>query len=480
MKSSNYLPPVDQELPYDDPDMMFEEESVRKDYDETSNSNNNKISYKVIEAKPYDPSKEPFSNVCGLDYQKNELLNVVNWFKNSKELKKRNLSIPKGVILFGEPGNGKTLLMKEIIDIVEAPVFLFEGNCSDIPGSINEVFVKARERGHAVVIIDELDLLINKDRLTARTLQENLDGVESTDDILVICATNSIYEIPDALQRHGRLDKIMHIPKPRSNISSTLLEKYFKEYNVELPDDYDAEGMGLFLYGLSCSGIKAVVNDCLLRNGFENITTEMIEESICRIEEKFYRGKAQLEYNVSVHEAGHAIMAMSYPQYFKVGRINLRESGGITSAEQVNDKDLTFDKNIADIEIGMAGFVAEKLVCGKCSEGSEEDLNKVRCIAEHLVNESGYSSLSITLPEVNPYQRRESQLKLRNNEKIIESLLRKCERRVYRYLKKHVNEIKAIADALHVKKRLKTSEILEIVNSKLKNIEFSYIRAHIN
>ena len=147
-------------------------------------------SFEVIYGYQLEEGEEPLSRVIGHENQKKEILNVIGWFKRSKELKEKGVSIPRGVILFGDPGNGKSLLIKEIIRCVDAPVFVFQGEQTNIVQGIVDVFREAREAGHAIIVIDELDLLINKERRVVRALQENLDGVESNDDILVLAATN--------------------------------------------------------------------------------------------------------------------------------------------------------------------------------------------------------------------------------------------------------------------------------------------------
>ena len=140
--------------------------------------------YQYIDAEKMTKEEKPLGKVIGHEAQKKELLSVLDWFKHSKELKEKGVSIPKGVLLFGEPGNGKSLLIKEIIRYSEAPVFVFQGEQMNVVEGIYEMFKKANEAGHAVIVIDELDLLINKERRVVRALQENMDGVESSDDIL--------------------------------------------------------------------------------------------------------------------------------------------------------------------------------------------------------------------------------------------------------------------------------------------------------
>ena len=289
--------------------------------------------YELVYGEKLEKDEEPLSRVIGHENQKKELLLVVDWFKRSKELKEKGVSIPKGVILFGAPGNGKSLLIKEIIRYADAPVFIFQGEQENVVEGIVETFKKAREAGHAIIVFDELDLLIDKERRVIRALQENLDGVESSDDILVLAATNDIDDIPGALLRHGRLEKLIKVPYPTGEEALELLKKHFEEFNLKFPDDFDEEEMALSLNGISCAGVKSVVNDLVLRNGFENITTDMIFTSIYNITDRVKDRLEKDNLDVAIHEAGHAVVAKSFPQYFS---INSRQAHTVVSHALVN------------------------------------------------------------------------------------------------------------------------------------------------
>lgn len=407
--------------------------------------------------------EEPMKNVIGHDNQKKELLSVVEWFKKAKELKAKGISIPKGVILFGAPGNGKSLLIKEIIKCVGAPAFILRGDDDNVVKGIVDMFKQARETGHAVIVIDELDLLINRERRVARALQENLDGVESDDDILVLTATNDLDEIPDALMRNGRLEKLIHIPYPNGEEALNLLKMHFNEFKVKLPDDFDEEEVSLSLNHISCAGVKAIVNDIVLRNGFENITSEMIFQSIYNITDRVKDAIEKDNIEVSVHEASHALVASSFPEYFFINRLNISGASGEFHAKEVTPGFWPYEKVIADIKISMAGIIGQKVLFGRGSRGCDEDLQRARISAYNIINMNGYSSCWETLPPVRNGSRIETPIKRRKMERKIERLLRKCERETTRLIKKNRQKIKQLGDLLFEKKHLKASEILSII-----------------
>lgn len=405
----------------------------------------------------------PLGNVVGLETQKKELLLVIDWFKRSKELKAKGVSIPKGVILFGKPGNGKSLLIKEIINCCEAHVFIFQGGQNNIVEGINETFKKAKEVGHSIIVIDELDLLINCENRVVRVLQERLDGVESNDDILVLTATNSLGDIPGPLLRHGRLEKMISVPPPSGENALMLFKKHYEALGLSYPEDFDDEEMILSLNGVNCVGIKSLVNDIVLRNGFDNITTEMIDESVNNIIGRVKSSNIINNLDVAIHEAGHAIVAKSFPQYFVVNRLTIHNQGGDCSVKEVKEGFWPYKKAIANIKISMAGLIAQKIITGNGSLGCDEDLQRARNSAYNLLNICGYSSCWETLPMIRQGARLETAKKRRGMERKIERLLRKCEKDTTKYIKAHREQIAKLGNLLLAKQHLKSSEIMAIV-----------------
>ena len=419
------------------------------------------ISFEAIYNTKIGSEEKPLGRVVGHENQKKEILSIIEWFRNSKELREKGISIPRGVILFGQPGNGKSLLIKEIIRCCEAPVFVFKGEEENVVGGIVEVFKKARETGHAIIVIDELDLLIDKEKRVTRALQECLDGVESSDDILVLTATNDINEIPDALLRNGRLEKLIRVPYLKGEEAFQLLKKHFNDFNVLLPDDLDEEELSLSLNRITCAGIKAIVNDVILRNGFNDITSEMIDNSIYNITDRVKDAPEEDNLEVAIHEAGHAVVAKSFPKFFMINRLNISGASGEFHAKEVDKDFWPFEKVIADIKISMAGLLSQKIICGRGTVGSIEDLEHARHKAYRMLNVEGYSSCWETLP---PREGREDTfIKRRKMERKIEALLRRCEKETSKYIKKHKKEINELGKLLFEKKHLKSSEILACI-----------------
>ena len=457
---------VDEQLSIEE---LFDNTFKKVTYDEVpeekeKNQDGIKYPYEYIEPKRLNDNEVPLSEVVGLENQKKELLNVVDWFKRSKELKAKGISIPRAALLFGAPGLGKSMLIKEIIKCCGAPVFVFKGEKDNaVVEGIIETFKKARETGHAVIVFDELDLLLNKERRVIRALQECMDGVESDDDILVLAATNDLEEVPGALLRHGRFDKLIAVPYPRGKDALELFKRHMNEFKVKLPDDFDDEEMELSLNNISCAGIKAIVNDLLLRNGFENITTEMIDNSIYNITDRVKTTPEEDNLEVSTHEASHCVVAREFKQYFDINRLNISGASGCFHAREVEKGFWPYEKVLADIKICMAGIIGQKVLFGRASRGAEHDLQCARKDAYNLLNISGYSSCWETLPTVAPGSRTETQKKRRKMERKIEKLLKHCEKETYNIVKKNKDKIMSLAKLLFEKKHLKSSEILAVI-----------------
>ena len=403
-------------------------------------------------------------------YQKEELLNVINWFNNRSFYKEKGISIPKGIIMYGEPGNGKSLFIKEIINYVNAPVLVFQGDTRDVVEGVYEVFKKAREIGHSIIVFDELDLLINKERRVIRALQDNLDGVESFDDVLVVAATNELYDIPSPLLRSGRLEKTIFVPCPNEKEAISYFKKQINDFGLSISKDVDFDELALSLHGVNYADIKSIVNDIVLRNGFVEIDEEMIDNSILFITDSknSYNRESNEEneekdnFMIAIHEASHAVMARSFSDYYIIKRLIMNDIDGEFSVKEVRRGYWPSEKGIASIKISLAGVIGQKLFFKESSFGVESDLQRARSNIYRLYNLCGYRKCSDTLPGEGSY-RRESFIKLRKMERKIEKKFRKLEKEVKSFIKKHKNDIYRLALELNDKKRLKQSEILAII-----------------
>lgn len=419
--------------------------------------------YRLIQSSALKEGEDPFSEVIGQENQKKELCRVINWFNHSKEWMEKGICIPRGVLLYGRPGTGKTLIMRALIRVSQCPVLVYQGQSKNPAQALMETFKKAKNLSHAVILIDELDLVVHQRPDVQRVLQQNMDGVESMGDILVIAAVNHLVRIPDALQRSGRFSKVMSIDLPTFEERKQLFRYFCSQYHLTLPEDIDESGISYSLDNKTGADIKELVNDIILRNGYENITQEKIEESINYLED-IYGYPKKPKKNVAYHEAAHCIMAMKYPEFFVIDSMNLNDDGGHFKRPIIDENDCNYEMLLADIRTLFAGNVAEKIFFKTASVGCDSDLNNARQRAYQLVNRVGYCSCWRTLPISNDSNRRESQKKLRNNERKIEAILKKCERETKWYLRRHKKEIQVLGDLLFEKSHLNKKEIMKCLN----------------
>lgn len=406
---------------------------------------------------------DALKNVIGHEKQKKEIADIISWFNNSKELRAKGLTILKGILLYGTPGNGKTLIIKELVKAVDVPTFVFNITSPDVSRDLAKLFEDAKKEEKAVVVLDELDLLIDKDGKVVKVLQDCLDGMSSSDNILVIAATNHFRSIPSPLTRSGRLERVIEIGYPNNEEAAEAFKKYFADFKVKLPEDFDEEDVGATLSCHSFASIKSVVNYLFLKNGFENITNDMIYDSIFYVTNISKDANQKEHLEVAVHEAGHAVVANAFPEYFTVNRVRIDGASGFFIAKETDEAYWPYQKVIAHIQISMAGLLAQKHFFKTGSRGVDDDLQAARVCAYNLITQNGYSSCWETLPTVSEKSRQETQFKRRRIERKIERLLRDCERRTKKLIKKHEKEIMDLSQLLLNKKHLRSSEILEVI-----------------
>ena len=210
--------------------------------------------------------------------------------------------------------------------------------------------------------------------------------------------------------------------------------------------------------------IKSIANEVVLKNGFSNITSDMIYESIFSITNKIKDNTQADNYQHAVHEAGHALVASS-SSFFKIGRLTINNNGGYLSVVDSDRNFWTHEKMMDDIQIACAGLIAEKVVFRTGGDGCDQDMQRVYKTAARAINRVGYISCSKTLPEVEPYKyiRNETEERRSRNEKEIEKLIKKCERKVTRFLKKNKRALITLANELFQRKNLKSFEVAHII-----------------
>ena len=361
-------------------------------------------SMNIFEKKSQEKAKKvSFTDIIGLDEIKNELLFIVSLMKNNAV--DSNIRIPKGILLEGPPGNGKTMLAQAIA--TEADVNFLAINASDLADkflgetgkAIRKVFDKAKHNAPCVLFIDEIDAIgakrvqnpqdsIDKElNGVINTLLTKLDGVSECSGVTVIAATNMASSLDPALIRPGRFDKQFYIPNPDSDARKELLANYLDDSTKE---KYDYDNLVSKTRGCSCAEIESIVNEAKLIVLKEDVG-ELDESSIIKAIKQFRlkglsKGNAKLsareKETIAIHEAGHAIVGHYFANK-SIGEISIcpttSGAGGYTQTESKGNDNLIYtDEVFGDIVMLFGGKAAESVMLGgseKISLGSDEDIN---------------------------------------------------------------------------------------------------------
>lgn len=399
-----------------------------------------------------------FDNIIGYDYVKKELELIIGWYNNDEFLNNRNAKLPSGIIFYGPPGNGKTFFIRELINHFKDRAFVIEGDNDNILDEITSTYKKARENKLSLVLIDEIDLLVDKDSKALRVLQDEIDGVgKGNERILTLATTNHLYDIPDSLLRTGRFDRMIMIDAPENEDKKKILNYYFDKLNVKTKfKDYE---IVLNLLGhKSCSDIMSICNDCYFRFNNEIITEEKLAESISKLDSENSNFMGNKTRHTAYHEIGHYLMIKKHSKFFNVFEVKFTDSGGVCKFGEKEGAYLSTDVALADIEIGLGGLAAQKVIYGSFTVGAEDDLEKVRDKVNYYVNRLSHKSITNILKSYSNYRRMESEKTRYKNEKIANRLLIKCYKNTLKYLKKHKEEIIKYGDMLYEKGYLLASD----------------------
>lgn len=440
-----------------------------------------------------DQIKVNFDSVAGAEEAKEEIKDIVNFLKNPEKYNRLGGKLPHGVLLTGEPGNGKTLLAKAVAGEANCPFFSISG--SDFvevfvgtgAARVRELFSEARKHKAAIIFIDEIDSIGQKRSLsginsgnseqeqTLNQLLAEMDGFNSTDNIVVIGATNRVDILDKALLRPGRFDRHIEISYPNLESRFEILKIHSKDKKID--PNLDLFKIARGTPGFSGADLSNLINEATIiasKHNQDLVTIENFEEA----RDKILLGNpihtkilSEDEKKITAfHEAGHALMILLNPKYcdplHKVTIAPRSKALGLTSWIPEKDKYLSSrDELITSIIISLGGRAAEEVVFNEVSTGASSDFKMASDIAYAMVCDYGMSKNLGQVIYKHPYRGdhfySENAVEKIDNE--VRSIIDECYKKTIALLKANRDKLDKLSFALLEKGTMNADEIYQLL-----------------
>ncbi len=445
--------------------------------------------------------KVDFKDVAGMEEAKVEIIEIVDFLKNSKKYTRLGGKIPKGVLLVGPPGTGKTLLAKAVAGEADVPFFSMSG--SDFvemfvgvgASRVRDLFKQAKDKSPCIIFIDEIDAIgrargknanFNSNDERENTLNQlltEMDGFESNSGVIIIAATNRADILDNALTRAGRFDRQIHVELPDMKERKEIFLVHTK--NLKLGKDVDLNLFSKQTPGFSGADIANVCNESALiaaRNGHNEITKQDFLDAIDRIigglEKRHKLITPEEKKTIAYHEGGHATISWILPYSHPLVKVTIVPRGKALGAAwyMPEERQLTTKEQILDeMCSALGGRASEEINFGKISTGALNDLEKVTKQAYAMVtyfgmspeignisfyDSSGRNDYSFT----KPYSEKVAELIDKEVKKIIDEQYERAKR----ILREHADGLKKLAEKL-LEKEVIFAEDLENIFGKRKD-----------
>lgn len=388
---------------------------------QAQNSTNQAMSFGKSRARMVDKEKQKttFKDVAGAEEAKSELIEVVDFLKNPSKYTSMGAKIPKGVLLVGAPGTGKTLLARAVAGEAGVPFFNISGSefvemfVGVGASRVRDLFKKAKRNAPCIVFIDEIDAVGrqrgaglgggNDEReQTLNQILTEMDGFEQDTNIIVMSATNRPDVLDPALLRPGRFDRRIVVDVPDINDREAILKVHAR--NKQIAKNTDIRKIAAHTPGFTGADLENLMNEAAIlaaKNNQKLITQDDLEKSIEKVmmgPERKSRVLSKQEKEITAyHETGHAVVGHVLPNCEPVHKISIVSRGmalGVTWFLPEEDKHLyqrsKFEDEICSL---LGGYVAEEIFFGEMTTGASNDLEKATNIARRMVTEYGMSKL---------------------------------------------------------------------------------------
>ena len=361
-------------------------------------------------------TKIKFEDVAGLDEEKEEMVEIVEFLKKPEKFTKMGARVPKGVLLYGKPGTGKTLIAKAIAGEADVPFISMSGSefiemFAGLGASrVRKLFEKARKLAPCIVFIDEIDAIGSRrtsnsgaeteNNQTLNQLLVEMDGFGSEETIIVLAATNRPEMLDKALLRPGRFDRRITIPVPDLKGRLEILKIHSK--NKKISEDVNLESIAEDTAGFTGAELENILNEAAIiatKNKHDDIENNDIEEAVKKVTvglEKHTRTYSDKDKKLTAyHEAGHAVVSRYLPTQTDVKEISIIPrgvAGGYTMYKSDEDKYYISKTEMEEKLIALlGGRAAEKLVLDDISTGASNDIEVATGIARDMVTKYGMS-----------------------------------------------------------------------------------------